>query len=527
MKVLDAQLFHEGIQRNIDMLTRLETEMQAIKTATEGLVALEDSFKGQGGEALRAFYHECHIPFLQFFLTFKESFSDILGRMRSALDSLEPDSSGYIQQEFLEGEVEQGLQTIRDLTESLTSEANSLIDGVSDITSLPKLDDSDVQESVRDAGNRRDDTIDALNEFDSSQLNAQTTIENDLTIMETWITDIEGMVTDGLTDVSFPVDLWKEYILTSPLKTELESRIEEVDAVNDKDAAEESGEVSTADEEDSVSTVKGYVDNGQRVNTALVGFASSFKMYVAGKGRGISTTRVYNPKTGKHSYRIMANGRALNELGVVPDSRAKRELMHRLPKGGKKWKPKHYDIAATNKATLKYGTRKPGQSGWSNVGEQALKNHPSLAYWNDSATLGQKAKTVGKATVTGAGQAFKDIVDVKGIASSGVLKGAGKALGPAAAGLNYYTNYQDAKADGLTGAEANKRAVVDTAIDTAVGGAVQAASVAAFTVAIPIPGVGTAVGVGVGILANMALSTKFGKGENKKSAMDVIKGWFR
>ena len=110
------------------------------------------------------------------------------------------------------------------------------------------------------------------------------------------------------------------------------------------------------------------------------------------------------------------------------------------------------------------------------------------------------------------------------VKSGGVIKGAGKALGPISAGLSFYSNLEEAKKDKLSGEKAVIRAVRDTAIDVAAGGAVQAGMTALFTVAIPIPGVGTAVGVAFGVIANTVLTTKFGK--NNKSVMDRIKSWF-
>ena len=85
MKILDVRPFDEGLQRNIQMLSRLEGEMQKIQTAVNGLVALQDSLKGQGGDAIRSFYNDAHLPYLHFFLTFKEEFDRKLKQMGDAL----------------------------------------------------------------------------------------------------------------------------------------------------------------------------------------------------------------------------------------------------------------------------------------------------------------------------------------------------------------------------------------------------------------------------------------------------------
>lgn len=144
-------------------------------------------------------------------------------------------------------------------------------------------------------------------------------------------------------------------------------------------------------------------------------------------------------------------------------------------------------------------------------------NTPKLDPHPSTQTVREKAKYVLKES----GKGVKD--SVKGM--TGFTKGAGKVLGPASAGLSYYSNYHDAKAAGLKGQEAHVRAVGDTVIDTAVSGAVQAGLTAAGTVLIPIPGVGTAAGVAAGMIVNWVLNIKVGK--TKKSAMDVIKGGFR
>ncbi|KGR90860.1 transposase [Ureibacillus massiliensis 4400831 = CIP 108448 = CCUG 49529] len=522
MKVLDASSFYDGLGRNLNLLTRLETEMKTIETAIQGLTQLEESLKGQGGNAIRAFYTDCHLPFLQFFYLFKNSFHDVLTQMEAALDTLEPDATGYIHQGYLEGEVEQGLSNAKDVTETLTSETNSIMREVSDIVPLPNLDDSEVQSEIQAAKLHRDTTIDDLIAFDSSQTSALSIVESDLIAMNAWIRDLETMITEGLTDVNFPAEHWAQYASTTALQTALTSRTNEMDDVTGESREETTGDVTSADE--TVLEHKQDVANMKRFSTAVNGAVESFGLFMAGKNAGLKMELVRDTKTGRNVYRLVASEKALQYLRVTPDAIAQRQLNYKLPKGNKPWKPKHHQQQANNRAILKYGTRKPGTSGWSTVGEAALKDHSSLAYWNDKATITEKAKTVGKATLSGTGKAFKDIVDVKGIFTNGYAKGFTKALGPVSAGLNYYSNYHNAVDDGVTGAKAHARATVDTAIDTAVGGAVQAASVALFTAAVPIPGVGTAIGIGVGLFVNGMLNKKNKK--TGKSAMDKIKGWF-
>ncbi|MEK5214185.1 T7SS effector LXG polymorphic toxin [Psychrobacillus sp. FSL H8-0487] len=247
------------------MLDRLESEVEAIRRAVEGLVAMEDELKGQGGSAIRAFYTECHLPLLQQFLVSAAGYKQVLQQMENALYALEPDTSGHIVEQFLEGEVEQGLTTIAQLTENLTNESNSIMDQVSDIVALPHLDDSGVQEGVLDAKRKRGDTVSRLQEFDATQTAALLPFEQDMQAMDTWIRNMEEMFTSNLTDIHFQTDRWAELVACSPPLTISTPTIE--------------GEMCLREEEEE----KSFVDTGlEVVDGILSGLFDVGKDFVTG-----------------------------------------------------------------------------------------------------------------------------------------------------------------------------------------------------------------------------------------------------
>ncbi len=89
MKVLDVDLFQDGLKRNITMLDRLENEVEAIHHAVEGLVAMDEELKGVGGDAIRAFYAECHLPVLQHLVVSNNTFNvDELFEIRKEMADL-------------------------------------------------------------------------------------------------------------------------------------------------------------------------------------------------------------------------------------------------------------------------------------------------------------------------------------------------------------------------------------------------------------------------------------------------------
>ncbi|PAD75874.1 hypothetical protein CHH63_10345, partial [Bacillus licheniformis] len=66
MKTLDVQALHHAIDQTLEQLKQQSDEFAKVKKAVEGITSLDDALKGKGGDAIRAFYEECHTPFLQF-----------------------------------------------------------------------------------------------------------------------------------------------------------------------------------------------------------------------------------------------------------------------------------------------------------------------------------------------------------------------------------------------------------------------------------------------------------------------------
>ena len=208
MKILDVDQLQAGLTRNIDRMNRLEQEVSAIQKAVKDMTAMEDALKGEGGQAIRDFYKSCHLPFLQYFLAFKEEFNTVLQQAQQALATLEPMEAGHIVEEFLETDIEKGLVESADTTATLTDEANAIMDEVSDIIGLTKLDDTLVQKNIADAKKKRDATVEELQTFDSTQTNQLVPIETSIQSMKEWVQNIEGLFKEGLTDVGFPSDKW-------------------------------------------------------------------------------------------------------------------------------------------------------------------------------------------------------------------------------------------------------------------------------------------------------------------------------
>ncbi|MED4361497.1 putative toxin component [Bacillus paralicheniformis] len=195
MKTLDVQALHHAIDQTLEQLKQQSDEFAKVKKAVEGITSLDDALKGKGGDAIRAFYEECHTPFLQFYDAFIEEYSSTLKKMKSALNSLEPNHNGFISQAFLEHELENGLNAADRTTKHLVSKTNATIAKVSHIVDLPDLNDSGFHEQNQKALKEISTTLEKLHAFDREQTNALKTAENDLETMQKYIARLEKMYT--------------------------------------------------------------------------------------------------------------------------------------------------------------------------------------------------------------------------------------------------------------------------------------------------------------------------------------------
>ncbi|MGG3984180.1 T7SS effector LXG polymorphic toxin [Heyndrickxia faecalis] len=465
--------------------SKIKSQLNAIKKSANQIAAM-DSFTGLTADSAKDYLKDFHIKITENFTTLFESLSTQLSsHIVSFQSEVDSSNAAHLDSDYLKDEQTKLNDQYSKVSES-HSNIKAIIQKISDISSLTPPSLSDATNDKKTAVQLIQKTEDKLHSFTSKG-------KNDAAKMDDLLDQLEAILQDvGKMDKG---NRFSEYYNGSANKhfKQLQTNIS-------------------------------YYKKGKTIVTGLI---TGYAMFHACKNNGLRI-EVVDRKRGL--YRVYATREALKHLGIKPDTDAERALNRGLPKNGKKMKEKHLKRAKTNAALLKAANKKKGRTGWTSLGEEAVKKHSPIQYWNDKATLIQKIKTVGKAALKGAGDSLKEAVDVSSVVKSAKnLRGFGKALGPLGAGLSFYSNYHDAEDDGLRGIKATARATEDTAVDLAVGGAVQAASVALLTAIIPIPGLGTFLGVAAGVYINYRL-TKRKKdyyGRNKKdSIMDKLKSWF-
>ncbi|MCC5803191.1 ribonuclease YeeF family protein [Rossellomorea vietnamensis] len=197
MKTLDNQSLHSGIE---DLRSKLETQkeqLSELRQAVEQFSGSHDAFSGQGGEAVRSFYQDLHTPFLTFYSLSLLNYERMLTALKSASTQLESDTSGFIRQPFLDGELRDGLNRIESTTLDLVDETNQTLDSVRDIVHVPAIQDQKFLSDTKRSEQKITQTLEDLTSFDNDQTKALDTVDHDIQLMKRYIYEIEGMFKSG------------------------------------------------------------------------------------------------------------------------------------------------------------------------------------------------------------------------------------------------------------------------------------------------------------------------------------------
>src|SRR5690625_3646958 len=101
--------------------------------------------------------------------------------MKLAVNSFESDPNGYISQEFLENDVEEGLDEVEKTTIELTDDANSIIESVQDIVKVEKIDETEVVETVQRRKHRVKEIVEELHDLDQTEETTLGSVKDDIT----------------------------------------------------------------------------------------------------------------------------------------------------------------------------------------------------------------------------------------------------------------------------------------------------------------------------------------------------------
>ncbi|WP_077303262.1 T7SS effector LXG polymorphic toxin [Virgibacillus pantothenticus] len=197
IKALYVSDLHSYIDKTISQLEQIHTQVKKIQKSIEGIIALEDAFKGKTANFIRTFYQEVHMPFLLFLEGFITNYSDTLQEMKKSVQDMEPNKDGVIREDFLSQDVQRGFERMEQITMALMDEANAVLHSVKDIVNVRDIDDREFLDKVQHAKKLNRQTIEKLHAFDRHNTAKLEPIEQDIRMMKNYISQIRELGNNG------------------------------------------------------------------------------------------------------------------------------------------------------------------------------------------------------------------------------------------------------------------------------------------------------------------------------------------
>ncbi|MGN7328013.1 T7SS effector LXG polymorphic toxin [Bacillus pumilus] len=195
MKTLDVIELKNGIDQTLNKLKQQSHNVKSLEKQINQIISLDGALKGEAGQAIKAFYLECHIPFLQFFQIIIDEYSDVLKKTKQALHAFESNPKGFISQSFIEQELDQGLKKAERTISDIVCDVNQALSRVSHIVHLPHVDESTFQQSYQKTWLEMSKTIGLLHAFDREQTSAINETKSSLHTMKQYIDTLSKMFT--------------------------------------------------------------------------------------------------------------------------------------------------------------------------------------------------------------------------------------------------------------------------------------------------------------------------------------------
>lgn len=194
IKNLDVQDIQQQIDSTKDFINKTKENVEQVKQALNGVTTLHDGFAGNTADSIRSFYEEAHKPFLEFMESFLVQYEQALSTVSDQVLSFEPNQSGFIRQEFLEGELTNKMQKAQDSLSATTDMINQQLNSVSDLASVSHVKDSVFLESIADAKKKISKTVDNMYEMDSNATSKLDKSEDDMQQMKTYMSKLKNAI---------------------------------------------------------------------------------------------------------------------------------------------------------------------------------------------------------------------------------------------------------------------------------------------------------------------------------------------
>lgn len=203
-KVLKVSEISDGIDQLIKKKKHEQKQLTHIKNALNQVIGLDDTLKGEGGQAIRQNFSMVHMPVLEAFDQFLEEYIQQLKDLKNKVTNYESED-GLVREHFIEHDVNNGLDKIKSIVDDSVEAINHHFSKVSDLISGPDISSDHLDSEIHKTKQDNKDTVEKLNKLDHESKSGLEGSEDSLK----QVTQLVGTVKDWAKDGPFLQDLPK------------------------------------------------------------------------------------------------------------------------------------------------------------------------------------------------------------------------------------------------------------------------------------------------------------------------------
>ncbi|WP_106498330.1 T7SS effector LXG polymorphic toxin [Lentibacillus sp. Marseille-P4043] len=203
MKSLEVSSLNKGIDETLHEIENVRSHVTEVQKGVRGIIDLDSYLKGKTGESIRSFFETIHGPFLIYLYQSLIHYTQALEKLQQAVYSYEPNENGLVREDFMDNDVQNGLDKAEKVTAALVEEANGIIASVSDLVSIPNVDMEEFGSAVQKGKSKVKNHIEQLYDLDSQQTKSLSKVGEDLELMNQYISEMARTFSQDYSIISF------------------------------------------------------------------------------------------------------------------------------------------------------------------------------------------------------------------------------------------------------------------------------------------------------------------------------------
>lgn len=164
-KFYDAKSLFDAMEKRAKQYEDFEGQLRDLKKEFQGIVYLDDEFKGKGAEAIKDFYR-AQIDVVDAWLRLAKRQIAFFRSVQGKAERLKLSGNTVVHVDFLGNELFNADRRSRDIVETQKEDLQKIFDDISDIVDLKIFSIEDFEKEMNHAEKKRTETIENVNLLD-------------------------------------------------------------------------------------------------------------------------------------------------------------------------------------------------------------------------------------------------------------------------------------------------------------------------------------------------------------------------